>query len=118
MFKSVREIMMFVPNVPRARDWYREFLEFGPIIDTKEYCQFKIGDGELGLHPEDDKMQAGQNGTVAYFEVDDIDITLARAQALGAVLYRGPKTIHGDRVICQLLDPFGNVLGLTQILGN
>ncbi len=32
--------------------------------------------------------------------------------ALGAKLYRGPLDIEDNQVICQLMDPFGNLIGL------
>jgi hypothetical protein len=33
---------------------------------------------------------------------------------LGAVAHRGPKTIFTGERLCQVLDPFGNLVGLRQ----
>lgn len=116
MLKGVREIMMFVPDIREAKVWYSEFLGIEPSIDEENYCQFKLGGVELGLHPADEKMGAGGAGTVAYWEVGDLGEVLERAQVLGAKLYRGPKTTDDSRKICQIIDPFGNVLGLVQVV--
>jgi hypothetical protein len=34
--------------------------------------------------------------------------------ARGAIAHRGPKTIFSGERLCQLRDPFGNLLGLRQ----
>ncbi|MFL5800453.1 MAG: VOC family protein [Roseiflexaceae bacterium] len=42
----------------------------------------------------------------------DFDTALARAQALGGQLYRGPLRRLDERYMCQVKDPFSNPIGL------
>ncbi|MDX8425330.1 VOC family protein, partial [Vibrio parahaemolyticus] len=37
---------------------------------------------------------------------------LSRFEAIGASLYRGPMEIENGLSMCQLEDPFGNLIGL------
>ena len=49
---------------------------------------------------------------VAYWRVSSLAETRARLERAGATLYRGPLVIGNGEVICQMSDPFGNLLGL------
>lgn len=117
MIKDIQEIMMFVSDIGRAKVWYSEFLNIQPNIDDDNYCQFKLGRVELGLHPADEKMSSGRAGTVAYWQVDNMNLVIQKACDTGAQVYRGPREL-ADRKICQILDPFGNVLGLVEFIGD
>jgi predicted enzyme related to lactoylglutathione lyase len=44
--------------------------------------------------------------------VDDIDRSIARAVELGGRLYRGPLKRLDGKFMCQVKDPFGNVIGM------
>ncbi|HET7090661.1 MAG TPA: VOC family protein [Anaerolineae bacterium] len=57
-------------------------------------------------------MPAGAAGQVAYWHVEDFDAALERAENLGAVLYRGPLRRLDGQYMCQVKDPFGNLIGL------
>ncbi len=41
-----------------------------------------------------------------------LETSLQHFQSLGAKLYRGPMAIENGLVMCQLEDPFGNLIGL------
>jgi predicted enzyme related to lactoylglutathione lyase len=49
---------------------------------------------------------------VAYWGVADVDDVAGQCVARGAVAHRGPKTIFTGERLCQLQDPFGNLLGI------
>jgi predicted enzyme related to lactoylglutathione lyase len=57
---------------------------------------------------------AGTGGSVAYWDVDDIDQLVADCERRGGVAHRGPKTIFAGERLCQVLDPFGNLIGFRQ----
>jgi hypothetical protein len=39
---------------------------------------------------------------------------VAWCEARGAIAHRGPKTIFTGERLCQLRDPFGNLIGIRQ----
>lgn len=60
----------------------------------------------------DEKVSTGKSGSVLYWRVSDFEETLAHFLSLGAKLYRGPLNIESGMVMCQVEDPFGNLIGL------
>lgn len=56
-------------------------------------------------------MPAGAAGHIAYWQVDDFDATLERAMQLGAALYREPLDRQAGSYMCQIKDPYGNLIG-------
>ena len=66
----------------------------------------------LEIVQADDKVPAGKRGTVVYWLVENLTDGLAHFEALGAKLYRGPMAIENGLTMCQVEDPFGNLIGL------
>ena len=60
----------------------------------------------------DEKVATGKYGNVLYWLVSDYEATLTRFLDNGARLYRGPMEIENDLIMCQLEDPYGNLIGL------
>lgn len=55
----------------------------------------------------------GKAELVVYFEVDDVEETVERAESEGAII-RVPPMEHGDLKFALIEDPEGNPIGLTQ----
>lgn len=102
--------MFFVDDVDLAVDWYRRVLDGS--IDHSGLPTVVAGDVQLGFHPADPKRPAGVGGSVTYCSVDSLDPAIERFADNGAAIYRGPLRIEDGRRLCQLRDPYGNVLGL------
>jgi predicted enzyme related to lactoylglutathione lyase len=112
---AVTNVFYFVDNLQAAQEWYGWLLADEPAEVQPQLVTFLIGGTRLVLHRGDDFNQpAGLLGTVAYWGVDDVDNVVAQCVARGAVAHRGPKTIFTGERLCQLQDPFGNLLGLRQ----
>jgi predicted enzyme related to lactoylglutathione lyase len=113
MFKGVAEIMYFVPDRTQAAHWYAQLFntQLTYLSDPDDFL-LKVGAHEIWFHQADSKAPAGAAGQVAYWQVDDFDAALERAESLGAVLYRGPLRRPDGQHMCQVRDPFGNVIGL------
>ena len=109
---SVSSLLMFVTSVEQSADWYGKALERAPIQVDERFALFRIGVQELGLHLADMKSPLSTGGTVPYWWVDNFNGCVDHFVSLGATVYRGPIDIPNRRRICQLLDPFGNVLGI------
>jgi catechol 2,3-dioxygenase-like lactoylglutathione lyase family enzyme len=113
--QPVLNVFYFVADLPQAVDWYTRLLGRAPKRPMSQLATFALGPATLTLHEVDEyNAAAPAAGAVAYWTVSDVDSAVAEAIALGGVAHRGPKTVfNGDR-LCQVLDPFGNLLGLRQ----
>ena len=105
--------MYFVPSPREAAQWYS--MLFSAAIapaGNPEHVFIRMGAHEVWFHRADSKVSAGAAGQVAYWQVDSFDAALVKAQELGAVLYRGPLDRGDGFFMCQVKDPFGNLIGL------
>jgi predicted enzyme related to lactoylglutathione lyase len=110
-------VFVFVDDLDRATAWYAEGLGRQPVTTREQLATFEIGDGALArltVHRSDEYSDAGPRGTVAYWDVDDVNALVTDWTAHGAVAHRGPKTVFSGERLCQLRDPFGNRIGLRQ----
>lgn len=115
MLRSLSTVLMFVTNIKQSRDWYHNFLDMIPIEDCEDFVSFQIGSSFLNLHIADTLSPVSSGGTVAYWIVDDLSITIQKAISLEGKLYRGPFVVkETSQVIAQIQDPFGNVFGLIE----
>lgn len=114
----VVNVFVFVDDLDRATAWYAERLGRQPVTTREQLATFEIGgDGasaRLTVHLSDEYNDAGPRGTVAYWDVEDVDALVADWTTHGAVAHRGPKTVFSGERLCQLQDPFGNLIGLRQ----
>ena len=104
-----------------AKRWYAELLGFAPYFDRPGYAEFRLGDyqhelglldakfaGQLGGEP----ATTGPGGAIVYWHVDDLRGTLDRLVAMGATLHHPPRDFGEGFVGANVIDPFGNVLGI------
>lgn len=108
------EILFFVPDVNKAKEWYMELLEIRPTFDDPNYCAFQLGRVTIGLHPADAKCATGIAGQVAYWRVEKLQASIDHFIAHGCSIFRGPIVGIDGPQICQMKDPFGNVWGLIE----
>jgi uncharacterized glyoxalase superfamily protein PhnB len=114
--RPVVNVYYFVADVVAATAWYGELLGTEPVEAYRDrLATFAVGGTRLTLRDNDDYNEnASTAGTVPYWDVDDVDAVVAACVQRGAAVHRGPATIFtGDR-LCQLRDPFGNLLGVRQ----
>ena len=113
--RAVVNTFYFVDDLSAGIDWYRELLGADPVIVQPQLVMFAVGDARLTVHVADEYNRgAGLQGSVAYWDVDDVDGVAAGCTARGGVVHRGPKTIFTGERLCQVLDPFGNLIGFRQ----
>jgi catechol 2,3-dioxygenase-like lactoylglutathione lyase family enzyme len=110
--QSLDHVVMFVPTVRAAAEWYSSALEL-PIagLDDNFGC-INVGSSQLCFHVADEKANAGHRGQVAYWRVSSLTQTCAQLERARATLYRGPLVMGNGEAICQMSDPFGNLIGL------
>lgn len=96
-----------------AMAWYRDLLGASEIrIEEVSYTHLDVDGACIEFHRADAKCAPGAAGQIGYFAVEDFSSFVARAEAMGANIYRGPMAIDGRRQMAQMTDPFGNVFGV------
>ncbi|MGY1605906.1 MULTISPECIES: VOC family protein [unclassified Geodermatophilus] len=113
----------FADDVAAAVAWYTELLGTGPGFTRPgpggrpSYAKFRIDEGtslaiaSRASAPPGMALETG--GAVGYWDVDDLDAVLERLTAMGAKEYI-PLTPHGPIVSAAVVDPFGNVVGISS----
>ncbi len=106
--------LVYVPDVETGLQWYQQaFPEAVPThLPDFDFTVLDVNGFSLEIVQSDDKVSEGKKGTVLYWSVSDLSVALSRFEALGASLYRGPMEIESGLSMCQLEDPFGNLIGL------
>ncbi len=111
MFTSLRMVSLRVPDLERAKDWYRCVLDREPAFDAPFAVVFPLGGCALTLLPrESDK--APSDSCVAYLGVDDIETAYCRLVAAGATVRSEIAYTALRSRTASVVDPFGNVLGI------
>ncbi|HIF5693401.1 TPA: glyoxalase/bleomycin resistance/dioxygenase family protein [Vibrio parahaemolyticus] len=107
-------ILVHVPNVEKGLEWYKKaFPEAVPMNDSEfDFTVLSLNGFSLEVVQADDKVGAGKFGTVLYWSVASLPAALSHFETLGAHLYRGPMEIENGLSMCQVEDPFGNLIGL------
>ncbi len=110
-------LLVHVADVAEAVIWYQAAF---PDAEYVESCDagveiIALREFQIEFVRSDTKVGAGRAGTVLYWSVRDLSDTVGRFEKLGAELYRGPIQIEHGLRMCQLLDPFGNLIGLRGV---
>jgi len=104
--------LVHVPDVEAALTWYK--LAFKEAIERviDDFVVLDVNGFAIELVNADEKVSAGKCGSVTYWFVDDLEAEIARFMELGSTFYRGPMEIEVGMGMCQVTDPFGNLIGL------
>jgi len=107
-------LLVHVINVDAALVWYQKAFPDATLykIENTEQHQLQPGNFCIEIVQSDTKVGSGKSGTVLYWLVPDLNSAVSNLTSLGAKLYRGPMKIENDLSMCQLEDPFGNLIGL------
>ena len=107
-------VMIHVPDIRAALEWYRRAFSASPVSFSAEegLAVLDVGGFTLEIVRADAKVSSGKCGTVLYWQVAELDAAVSELVAMGARLYRGPMRIDDRLGMCQLEDPFGNLIGL------
>ena len=115
--KEFTTIRLLSHDVSKSRDWYMYFFSQDPVEDTENFVSFKVAGVSLDITSPDAKNPFSCGGSIGYWLVDDLDQVLEKVKELGGEIYRGPlKVTETNRIIAQIKDPFGNVIGLEESL--
>ncbi|XP_061344662.1 uncharacterized protein LOC133290552 [Gastrolobium bilobum] len=114
MAASFRWILQRHKDVPKAARFYSEGLDFTTNVCTLRWAELQSGPLKLALlHSPHDQITQKEYNSLLSFTVTDINSTVNKLMALGAVL-DGPikHEVHGKVAAMRCID--GHVLGLYE----
>jgi hypothetical protein len=104
------------PDPQRGSEFYSGLFGWNIAADPKDpsgYLHIKNGEQYIGGVPPTLHRQVGVPAHwMAYFQVDDVDATAAKAKELGANLYLPPMTMEGVGRMSVIADPQGSVFSI------
>lgn len=120
-------VVLYVQNIDRLREFYRDVLGLEIVEDDKSvWVLLKAGSGYVGLHKIGDqylnKIEEGyqfDNNTKIVFTIDD-DINMVRQQLsdIGVSMREIKNYDNYDYLLCDGQDPEGNVFQLKKRKAN
>src|SRR5208283_432495 len=113
MFKCLNRVVYTVSDIEQAKHWYRKILGKDPIFDSPFVVIFSIANFGLVLTPRANQVSKNDDGVVAYWGVDDVVAAYNQLLQSGATPHSEITTTVGGTRRASVLDPFGNVLGIT-----
>ncbi len=110
--------LIHVDDVEQGLEWYKKAFP-DSVKKTVDGFTFLDVDGfSLEIVAADRKVGSGKSGSVTYWEVANLNSEIRRFELLGSTLYRGPMAIGNGLGMCQVTDPFGNLIGLRGAFPN
>jgi catechol 2,3-dioxygenase-like lactoylglutathione lyase family enzyme len=94
-------------DVTTAKEWWTEFLGFGPYFDEPFYVGFNVGGYELGIVASEEVAI----DPTTYWAVDDVADAVAQALSRGAVVREEPNDVGERIVVGSVENPLGQVVG-------
>lgn len=114
MLLGLRTVVYKVPDLDRAKTWYRELFAIEPYFDEPFYAGFNVGGFELGLDPDVSDRGAGEGGAVAYWGVANLEEALASIVARGGAVTSPLQEVGEGIKVAVVSDPFSNQVGLIE----
>lgn len=113
MLKSLTGVSYRVADLEKAKQWYRRILGKEPVLDSPLAVAFEIGGSRCSLLPIQSTPPGSDESVVAFWGVDDIEAAWRQLLEAGAAPHTEVmRTVLGSK-IARVIDPFGNILGLT-----
>lgn len=99
------------PDPTRAEDFYSDLFGWEFMRDEKDpsgYLHIKNGENFIGgIPPASHRPPGVPAHWLAYFQVDDVDVTANKAKEMGAKMHLPPMTMEGVGRFAMLADPQG-----------
>src|SRR3989475_6440326 len=112
MVLGLRTVIYRVPDLQRAKSWYRAAFGVDPYFDEPFYVGFNIGGFELGLDPDTKGTKPGAGGGVAYLGVPKLDDAVEQFLRARATL-KSPAQDVGEGIrVATRARPFRELIGL------
>ncbi len=114
---GLRTLRLISNDTSKSRKFLQELFEIQPIEVQQNFVSFLIGNSILDICLEDYKNPSSSGGTIAYWQVEDLEFFIQKVRKLGGEVFRGPLEVKETNTkIVQIKDPCGSVIGLEQTL--
>ena len=110
--EGIKTVLHPVSDLTRAKAVYAALLGMQPQADSDYYVGFDAAGQHIGLVPNGGPQ--AMTSPVAYWHVPDIEAKLAEVTAAGATVKEPARDVGGGRLVADVVDRDGNVLGLIQ----
>ena len=111
MTPGLKTVTIPVKDLATAKPLYDQIFGVAPYKDEAYYVGYIVDGQEVGLDPNGHSK--GMTGPVAYWQVDDVNESLAALVKAGAEVEQ-PANDVGGGLIARIRDADGNVIGLFQ----
>ena len=107
-------ILIYVDHPEEGLIWYQKaFPEANKrLISELDFVYLDYMGVMLEIVPADNKVSSGAAGSVVYWQTDNFQKRLDYLLEIGATLYRGPMDVERGLRMCQVMDLWGNCIGL------
>lgn len=107
--------MLMAADMDRAVAFYRDTMGFEEGFVSPDWSELRFGDAILALHGGGD---GSSNPTGLSLQYEDVNLAHASAIGAGAVSLQSPEWREGEPILlATIADPDGNVIMLTQYVG-
>ena len=114
MGAALETVILRTAQLQRMADWYAAVLELGEWERFPGHLGQRVGPVYFGL----DETAEGGGCSGAWFHVEDLDRTFARAIEAGGEVVDPPGLKPSGYRLAQVLDPDGNRVGLAARRGS
>jgi predicted enzyme related to lactoylglutathione lyase len=112
MTSGMKTVLYPVKDIAAAKRLYGKLFGVAPDIDEPYYVGFNVEGQDVGLDPNGHSK--GMTGPVGYWQVDDINESIAALLEAGAETQQPIRDVGGGKMIATVTDADGNVIGLVQ----
>ena len=114
MFQGLRTAIYHVADIEKAKQWYSTILGIKPYFDEPFYVGFNVAGYELGLHPDGADESEKAAGVVAYWGVENAEVSYKSLLEFGAVSNEEVQDVGEGIKVATVKDPFGNIFGIIE----
>jgi predicted enzyme related to lactoylglutathione lyase len=111
MTSGTKTVVVPVRDLTAAKAVYDALLG-EPYTDQPYYVGYRVGEQELGLDPNGHAQ--GMTGPVTYWDVDDVEKTVAALVDAGGTVTAPARDVGGGMLVATVTDADGNPIGLKQ----
>ena len=110
---QITTVLYPVKDLEATKALFTTVFGAGPHVDSPYYVGFSVDGHEIGLVPGGHDQ--GMTGPVAFYDVVDIEDTLAALRGAGARVVQEPTDVAAGLLVAKVQDADGNEIGLRQV---
>jgi predicted enzyme related to lactoylglutathione lyase len=109
---ELNTVLYPVKDLDKAKTTFSALFGVEPHVDSPYYVGYEVDGHEIGLIPNGHDQ--GMTGPEPYYDVEDINASIAALTAAGAVVLQEPTDVAAGLLVAKLRDTEGNLIGVKQ----